>query len=516
MPDAAAPTDGLRRSELLAAWSVAIDVAMGAPMESGLRICLIATRIAAVVGADLDERIRTYHLALLRHIGCTAANRDLVNVIGDEMAFRQGMEGLDFTSIRDLMPYMVKAMLRSRPLIARPMAMLSFPVKAKVLTSTSAAICEVAQMLSARLGLVSGLSGDLAQVYERYDGKGFPNRVAGSEVSLPAQVVQIAESLVIAEELDGRPGAMRVLNARRGKAFRPDLVDAVTDAADEILARVDGSEWDAVIDAEPGSAPRLAGAALDDALRAFGDFVDMKSPYTAGHSAHVAQLAGDAADVIGMPDAEIRNARRAGWVHDVGRVSVPLTVWEKSSPLTRDEWEQVRLHPYYTARILSRPALLASIARIGSAHHERLDGSGYHQGESAATQSPSVRLLAAADFLAALVQDRPQRPAHQAADAARVLRAAATAGRLDPDAVDAVLHAAGHPVSRRRSNVAGLTARELEVLRLLAAGHSNKGIASALVVSPKTVGHHIESIYAKAAVSTRPGATMFAMQHGLV
>ncbi len=113
-------------------------------------------------------------------------------------------------------------------------------------------------------------------------------------------------------------------------------------------------------------------------------------------------------------------------------------------------------------------------------------------------------------------EPRPYRAARPAADAAAELQADVRAGRLDADAVGAVLEAAGHRVTRRRTAVAGLTAREVEVLILLARGASNKQIAADLVITPKTAGNHVEHIYAKIGASSRAAAAMFAVQHGLL
>jgi DNA-binding NarL/FixJ family response regulator len=111
---------------------------------------------------------------------------------------------------------------------------------------------------------------------------------------------------------------------------------------------------------------------------------------------------------------------------------------------------------------------------------------------------------------------RPHRRAHSPDEAAAQLRAEVVAGRLDGDAVDAVLRAAGHRVRRRRAWPAGLTAREVEVLRLVACGLSPREIAGALVISRKTAANHVEHIYAKIGASNRARAALFAMQHGLM
>ena len=103
--------------------------------------------------------------------------------------------------------------------------------------------------------------------------------------------------------------------------------------------------------------------------------------------------------------------RRAALVHDLGRVAVPVRIWEKNDPLTMDDWEQVRLHAYHTERVLVRSPFLAGLAATASFHHERLDGSGYHRGVAAPSLDPMVRLLAAADAYQAMTEPRPYREA---------------------------------------------------------------------------------------------------------
>jgi HD-GYP domain-containing protein (c-di-GMP phosphodiesterase class II) len=209
--------------------------------------------------------------------------------------------------------------------------------------------------------------------------------------------------------------------------------------------------------------------------------------------------------------------RRAALVHDLGRTGIPNTIWDKPGPLTASEWERVRLHPYYTERALARPEALARLGVVAAAHHERLDGSGYHRTLAAASLSPAARLLAAADAYHAMTEPRPHRPALEPAAAAAELRAEVRAGRLAGDAAEAVLGAAGHRVHvRRRSAPAGLTQREVEVLVLLARGASNKEIARALVIAEKTASSHVQHIYAKLDVSSRAAASLCAMRFGLL
>jgi HD-GYP domain-containing protein (c-di-GMP phosphodiesterase class II) len=277
-----------------------------------------------------------------------------------------------------------------------------------------------------------------------------------------------------------------------------------------------GPLWDAVLEAEPGPNILIEDARIDAILTAFGHFVDLKSPFLHGHSTGVAELVAAAAVSNQGSDIEPKTMRRAGLVHDLGRVAVPSGIWNAARSLSEGEWEQVRLHPYYTERILGRCAPLRDLAEVAGSHHERLDGSGYHRGTAARSLPPAARLLATADVFRALTEDRPHRPAKSRSEAGAELERACTEGRMDVPCTRAVLEAAGEVRRLPRSAwPSGLTDREVDVLRLVAAGLSNKQIAGRLTLSPKTVGSHIEHIYAKIDVSTRAGATLFAMDQGL-
>jgi DNA-binding CsgD family transcriptional regulator len=279
----------------------------------------------------------------------------------------------------------------------------------------------------------------------------------------------------------------------------------------------EGASWDLALDSEPAPHSILAPNRLDVALEAIADFVDLKSPYLTGHSRGVARLVGQAADRIRLSPEEAREVERAGLVHDLGRVAVTSAIWHKQGPLTDDERERVRLHPYQTERILARPRVLERLGALGSLHHERLDGSGYHRRAQGLHLSPAARLLGAADAFQAMTEPRPHRAALGQEQAAEQLRQEAHLGRLDSQCVDAVLGASGLTgTPRRRSWPANLSDREVEVLRLVARGLTQRQMAQHLSISPKTVSHHVEHIYDKIGVATRPGAALFAMQHDLI
>jgi HD-GYP domain-containing protein (c-di-GMP phosphodiesterase class II) len=271
-----------------------------------------------------------------------------------------------------------------------------------------------------------------------------------------------------------------------------------------------------VIDAEPTLRVTLSHDGFDRALLAIADFVDLKSPYTLGHARAVADLAAATGAQLGLPDDEVNLLRRAGLVHDLGRLGVSNAIWDKPGPLGTGEWERVRLHPYLTERMLHQSAALAPLAAVAVQHRERLDGSGYPKGLSGGAISRPARILGAVDAYQSMREPRPHRPALTAESAAAELQADARAGKLDAEGVAAVLAAAGHPVGRRQTWPAGLTTREVDVLRLVARGLSSKQIATQLVITPKTARNHIEHIYTKIDASSRVAASLFATEHGLL
>jgi HD-GYP domain-containing protein (c-di-GMP phosphodiesterase class II) len=366
------------------------------------------------------------------------------------------------------------------------------------------------------LGLGSAVGEALQHVFERWDGKGTPAGLLGERIAVATRIVQLAMIIEFHRRLGGVEAAVEAARRRRGTQFDPSLVDRFCASAPAVLEGLDAAtSWNEVIESEPALRPSLSASELDVALEGISDLADLKSPWMAGHSRGVAELACGAARRSGFSEAEARELRRAALLHDLGRLGVSNAIWEKSGALSPAEVERVRMHPYYTLRMFSRPARLGPVAELASKHAERIDGSGYPRGLSGTRLSPAARLLAAADVYRALIEPRPHRPAHARERAARMLELEVRAGRLDGEAVQAVLGAAGQPVRRRREWPAGLTAREVEVLALLVRGSSNKQIAARLQISAKTAGKHIEHIYMKIGVSSRAEASLFAMQHGL-
>jgi HD-GYP domain-containing protein (c-di-GMP phosphodiesterase class II) len=504
----------LRLSELIASLALATDMAMGHPMEQGLGTALVSTRLGELAGLSTEDLSRTYYLALLRHIGCTTERDGLAGMVGDEIDLGAVLDPLSGAKSSEYMAAFLRFVTTGRGPVDKARAVGRLIGGMRQFTAANRAICEVAQMLASRLGFDVEFTGALGTVYERWDGKGFPNHVKGTDIHVAVRLTQVADLASALHDL-GHDDVMEVVRSRSGSGFDPELVDLFVRNAPDMLAELEApSRWDAVQRLEPGPRRELAEARLDEALGVAADFADLQSTFLVGHSSGVATLARRAAQHLPIPASDVDDLRRAALVHDLGRVGVSAGIWSKPGQLSAGEWEGVRLHPYHTDRVLQRAPFLARLAAIASMHHERLDGSGYFRG--AVQLSPAARVLAAADVYHAMIEPRPHRAALGPERAAAEIQREVRSGRLDRESVDAVLVAAGHRVGRRKEHAAGLTAREVEVIRLLARGMSTKDIARTLVVSPKTAENHIHSIYAKAQVTTRAAATVFAMQHGLM
>jgi HD-GYP domain-containing protein (c-di-GMP phosphodiesterase class II) len=512
----------VRLAELTAALSTATDLAMGQPLEWAMTSCVLAVRIGEAMALPDSTLREIYYQALLRYIGCNAETYQMAALLGDELALRSEIATYDLGNsgqVLGLILRHIRSANAGKPALDQMRTVASGLIGARdFMRTTFAGHCEVAQRLATRLGFGEATLVCLGQLYERWDGKGLPNGLKAEAVALPVRVVTLAQDAATFLRIGGVEAVVATVRERRGTAYDPAIADRFLAGAADLLAGLDEAPpWDSVLAVEPGRPVALDDQALDDALEAIADFADIKSPYTVGHSPAVASLAMSGARYCGLPDDDVDLLRRAALVHDVGRVGVSAGVWGKAGALTDREWEQVRLHPYFTERILTRSPLLARIGQLGASHHERLDGSGYHRGLPAALLSPAARILAAADVYAALLEPRPHRAALPADQAAETLRREVRAGKLDGEAVDGVLSAAGHRVrGTRRMMVGGLSSREIDVLRAIARGRSTREIADDLVISPKTADNHIQHIYTKIGVSTRAAATLFAMEQGLI
>jgi HD-GYP domain-containing protein (c-di-GMP phosphodiesterase class II) len=510
----------LRLADLLGGLSIVADMGFGLPPETAMRSCVIGTALARKLELSEEHVADTFYATLLLHVGCTALAHETAAAFGDDLRVNGAVAKTNFTDPRDLFRTMIPEATRGMPPVARARAAAFIVTHGKAFGKQfDTGSCEVARETARRIGLGTGVQSVLYQVHEWWNGGGAPRGLAGDEIALPARIARLATDAALFNELGGRQLAADALGRRAGGMLDPALVDTFLANDTELLNEATAHDpRERILDVEPEPVIQKDGVELRDVARAFGDIADLKTPYTHGHSNAVATLARRAAERLRLDSTTRSQLEVAALLHDLGRVGISNAIWEKPGPLTAAEWEQVRMHPYHSERILATSRALEPMAPIAGMHHERLDGSGYHRGCRGRDIPVACRILAAADAFQAMTQPRPHRDALTADQAQDELATASRAGQFDPDAVSAVLEAAGQqgPRPRRDLRPAGLSEREVEVLRLVAEGCSNRELARRLYISPRTADHHVQHIYVKIGASSRAAAALFALEHDLL
>jgi HD-GYP domain-containing protein (c-di-GMP phosphodiesterase class II) len=512
----------LRLAELVATLALAQDNAFGQPLESQLRSCLLATWICDEAGFERDVRETAYWVALLRYVGCTGHAHEVATVFGDEIAIRAQTLVHDAANPTEVMHDVVEFATAGRSDTERDEIIQMLQQTAhEWAVHNFASGCEVADMLVERLELDPSVREALAFTFERWNGKGFPAHAQGEAIPLAMRIVHLSHDMEAIGRLFSPDHALDAARDRRDRTYDPALADLFVAHGRGWFDRLRETEpWDAVLALEPEPHRMLDGEKLDNALAVAADFIDLKSPYMGGHSRRCAQLATDAAHVLGFPEEDTTTLRRAALVHDFGTTAVPNSIWDKPGPLTRTEFDRVELHPMLTEQMLRRSQALAGLNAVASAHHEKSDGSGYHKRVRADAGDAGACVLAATEIYVGMTTERADRPPFSEADAAVELRRLESEGVLEARATHAVLVAAGHgePLTgaRKQQRPGGLTRREVDVLGLAARGLTTRQIGDRLVISPKTADHHIQHIYGKIGVSTRAAAALWAMQNDVV
>lgn len=505
----------MRLAELIGTLSLATDAGTGLPDFHALRSATLAAGLAQELGADERTVRDAFYLPLLALAGCTAESHTSAEMLGDEVAIGTESYGSDWGNPGEMFPIVLRLLRRGRgPLgglwaVARSMSKMSHG------PTVGRAHCEVASHLAERFGFDEAFRAAVFQAFERWDGSGKPLRVKGEAIAYGMRIASVAIDANIGHRLGGVDGASALVKKHAGQGLDPALAERFARAAKTLCAPLEApSPWLTALAAEPQPWREVDDVGITEGLRAIAHFTDLKCRFTHTHSAGVSLLAAAAAKRLGMGSDWERTLAGAGLVHDVGRVATTATIWEKVQPLTDAEREKIRLHTYVGERVLSLSPSLRGVAEIASAAHERLDASGYHRRLPAAACTMALRVLAASDVYHALREARPQRAAFEPDQAATELSAMATRGELCPEAVGAVLGAAGHAVKGSK-RPHGLTDREVQVLGLLVRGLTNKEIASELDISTKTAGHHVQHLLEKLGVTTRAAATMIAMRAGI-
>ena len=380
----------MRLAELIAMISLGTDLGMGQPMEHAMRQSLIALRLAERLGLDEATRGVVYYVGLIAWVGCHVDAYEQAKWFGDDMALKADARHVDMAGL-PATAFMLRHVGAGRGLVERARLSVKFVGDGRRAANEMIENHWLAtNELAARLGLGPEVRDGLYQTFERWDGKGVPAEAKGEEILVPARLVTLADVVEVYHRSGGVDAAVAVARERSGTQFDPALVDVFCAAAPTLFSDIDAvTTWPAVIEAEPALEIVLSDDELESALEAIADFTDLKSPWTIGHSRGVADLARAATQIYGLSAADAGLVRRAGLVHDLGRLGVSNAIWDKPGALTAAEIERVRLHPYLTERMLASSAALAPLGAIAVQHHERLDGSGYPRGLSGDAIAPA-------------------------------------------------------------------------------------------------------------------------------
>jgi HD-GYP domain-containing protein (c-di-GMP phosphodiesterase class II) len=509
-------------AEVLAAFSLATDLGTGKSMGHALRACYLGMAMARELRLSTSEQAELYYSFLLMHSGCAALSLAMAPIIkGDELAAIGDITLLDETNLLEALGWMRRNVSPDAPLTTRLRNLLQALLHDPDGGGDVRGVCEVAARVAQRLDMPQGVQRAVRHYLERWDGKG-PYRLEGNAICLNARLLHLALKIEACHAVYGREAAEAMALGQRGKIFGPHVVDVFLSIAKkpelwEMLARQD--LWDIVLDLEPDSPHRYIGEAkLDKVALAAADMVDLKSPITAGHSRETAHFAVGVARRMDLPPVEIATIRRAALVHDLGHLTLPGHILLNQGQLSEVDKEKLRLHPYYTERILSRVPALAPVAAIAGMHHERMNGAGYYRGLSGDELPVSACILALADDFQERLQASRSRLNLDPQDVLRAMQP--DAGTLfSPECFAALAQELGVPAPKpqvRDQWPAGLTDREVEVLQQVAKGNTNRQIAQELVISERTVAHHLEHIYDKIGISSRAASVFFAMEHELI
>ncbi len=408
---------GVRLSEVVSALSYALDITEGQPPGHAVRTCIIGMRLAQVLRLDPAERSALFYALLLKDLGCSSNAARLARIFrSDDLTLKKAHKITDWSKSADSARYAFYMAREGGGALERAWHTLRIGFTEKgsgrEMTETR---CERGADIASMLGLEPATQDAIRALDEHWDGAGMPYFRKGDEIPLLGRIAGLAQTVEVFASAFDVSTAYQVARARRGTWFDPGLVDVLETFRDDyafwsVLLVTDQLEY--VSDLEPEDRIMVADEArLDQVAQAFARVIDAKSPYTAQHSSGVAAIAVAIGAGMDCATEELVVLRRAGLLHDIGKLGISNLILDKPSRLTEAEMAEMRKHPGYTYEILARVSRFRAFAALAAAHHERLDGHGYHQGLYASELPPLYRILAVADICEALSSERPYRKA---------------------------------------------------------------------------------------------------------
>jgi HD-GYP domain-containing protein (c-di-GMP phosphodiesterase class II) len=405
----------IRLSEVIAAMSYALDITEGQPQGHAARTCLIGMRIAQQIGLPAVDQSALFYALLLKDLGCSSNAAKMCYLFGaDDRTVKRDIKTVDWKKSADsfkfVREHVAPAGTRLEKLLRIVAMALEGPGGPKKLIQTR---CERGASIARRLGFPEATAMAIHQLDEHWNGKGHPLGLAGEQISLLGRILGLAQTVEVFFSQQGLTAALDIARERRGRWFDPALVDAflALEGDVEFWRRVQRPEpIREVAEFEPPDAVQEADEARLDAIAAaFADVVDAKSPWTYRHSTGVAEIAAGMAGALGFSPEEVREVRRMGLLHDMGKLGVSNMILDKPAKLDEAEFAELKKHPEHTERIVGRVAGMSALAEIAGAHHEKINGRGYHRGIAAGELPLAARLLTVADVFEALTAARPYR-----------------------------------------------------------------------------------------------------------
>jgi putative nucleotidyltransferase with HDIG domain len=425
-------------SELVSALSRALDVAEGEPPGHAARSCLIGMRLAEVLALDAAARSDLFYALLLKDAGCSANAAHMAALFGaDDPVAKHTSKQVNWSRPLDAFLWSLRTVAPDGTIAERTSRLRAIRNEGHVTRSLMRARCYRGAEIARKLGFPEATAEAIRALDEHWDGNGQPLGLSGTVIPLAGRILCLAQTVEVFHAAGGVRAAYRVARKRRGEWFDPDLVDALD------AFRTDTRFWDALAEADvsgvepPDRVLTADEARLDRIAEGFAAVVDAKSPWTHEHCDRVCAIATEVAKLMGFDEIALGRLRRAALLHDLGKLSISNRILDKPGPLTAEERRRFREHPLLAEEILARVSSFAELATVASAHHERLDGSGYPRGLTADSLSMPSRVLAVADVYEALVSDRPYRRAYPPREALELMRRDVPA-RLDPDAFAAL------------------------------------------------------------------------------
>jgi HD-GYP domain-containing protein (c-di-GMP phosphodiesterase class II) len=433
--------DGTREialSGLIGALSYALDVTEGEPPGHAVRSCLIGMRLADELGLGAGARSDLFYALLLKDAGCSANSARMAALFAaDDHEAKRTSKRVDWARPFSAFVWSLRTVAPGGSLRARADRLLAIRDEGEVTRSLMQARCDRGAEIARMLGFSDATAEAIRALDEHWDGRGQPRGLQGTEIPLAARILCLAQTVEIFHAAKGVGAAYRVAARRAGQWFDPALVDALG------ALRADVGFWASLAEpdlsgVEPPDRALVADEnRLDQIAEAFAGVIDAKSPWTRQHSDHACAIATGIAEVLGLEAAAVRDLRRAARLHDIGKLAISNRILDRPGRLTDEEYASVRQHPVMTHRILERVPGFSELAPVASAHHERLDGSGYPHGLSAGDLTIPMRVLAVADVYEALTAERPYRPAWSSDRALEIIRLDVPQ-RLDHDAFAAL------------------------------------------------------------------------------